>query len=398
MNRAKLGLFTTAIAAVTAIVGIAIAHPGHPPISPPAVTFPAHAQTIPFQLFRGTRIVVPIVVNGHATRAMLDTGASMTTFDRAYARSIGLPEGFKISGKGTGGIVEAELVSGVTVDVGEGRLANMSVGVMDLSPMSSSLGRPMTAVLGRDFFNSAVVSIDWTARTLRVRQPASFTPSPDAVAVSLARKGPFNTISVSVAGGKPIEALFDLGSDGALGLPRTYWSTRPDIASLRWAEIRRGGVGGLTPARAVTMPEVSLAGRTFRAVPTMLSDAGNDDDPTQMANLGIQFLKQFNVDLDLGHDRVFLAPRADVPGFDRDRSGARFDLEGDKLKAVFVSPHSPAADAGLKMGDEVVAVDGAKIDASLYARSDWTRGPAGRIVTLKRTDGTTLKITLADYY
>jgi membrane-associated protease RseP (regulator of RpoE activity) len=130
----------------------------------------------------------------------------------------------------------------------------------------------------------------------------------------------------------------------------------------------------------------------------MLSDAGNDDDPTQMANLGIQFLKQFNVDLDLGHDRVFLAPRADVPGFDRDRSGARFDLEGDKLKAVFVSPHSPAADAGLKMGDEVVAVDGAKIDASLYARSDWTRGPAGRIVTLKRTDGTTLKITLADYY
>ena len=96
------------------------------------------------------------------------------------------------------------------------------------------------------------------------------------------------------------------------------------------------------------MPEVSLAGRRFRSVPTMLSDAGNDDDPTQMANVGIQFLKQFRVDLDLGHDHVYLTPRSDAPGFDRDRSGARFDLDGDKLKAVFVSPHGPAADAGLK--------------------------------------------------
>ena len=146
------------------------------------------------------------------------------------------------------------------------------------------------------------------------------------------------------------------------------------------------------------MPEVSLAGRRFRSVPTMLSDAGNDDDPTQMANVGIQFLKQFRVDLDLGHDHVYLTPRSDAPGFDRDRSGARFDLDGDKLKAVFVSPHGPAADAGLKTGDEVVAVDGARIDANLYARSDWSRGPAGRTVTLERADGSTVKVTLADYY
>ena len=97
----------------------------------------------------------------------------------------------------------------------------MSVGVMDLSSVSKSLGRPMTVVLGRDFFNSAVVSIDWAAGTLRVHQPASFAPARDAIAVPLARKGPFNTIPVSVAGGQPIEALFDLGSDGALGLPRT---------------------------------------------------------------------------------------------------------------------------------------------------------------------------------
>ncbi|WP_028969492.1 retropepsin-like aspartic protease [Sphingomonas sp. URHD0057] len=398
MHRAKLGLLTSATIAVLAAAGLAIAHPGHPPITPPEMTFAAHAETIPFQLFRGNRIVIPVTVGGHRTQAILDTGASMTTLDRSYARSIGLPEGLKIQGKGTGGTVDAELVTGVTIDVGATRLANMSIGVMDLSAVTRSLGRPMTVVLGRDFFNATVVSIDWAASTLEVRSPSAFAPAPGAAALPLARKGPFNTISISVAAGKPIEALFDLGSDGALALPRSYWETRPDIANLRWAEARSGGVGGLTPARRATVPEVTLAGRTFRAVPTTLSEAGNDTDPTQMANVGIQFLKQFRLDLDLGRDRVFLTPRSDAPGFDRDRAGARFDLAGDRLKAVFVSPQGPAAQAGLKTGDEVVAVDGMKVDASFYQRADWTRGPVGHTVALARADGSTVKVTLADYF
>jgi predicted aspartyl protease len=339
-----------------------------------------------------------VTINGHRTEAMLDTGASVTTLDRAYARSIGLPEGFRIEGKGTGGTVQAELVSGVNVDVGRTQLKNMSVGVMDLTAVARGLGRPMTVVLGRDFFNSVVVAIDWTASALEIHAPATFTPSHDAAALTLTRKGPFNTIPVSVAGGQPIEALFDLGSDGALDLPRTYWGTRADIANLRWAEIRRGGVGGLTRARGVTVPEVSLAGRRFEAVPTLLSEAGNDVDPTQMANVGVQFLKQFKIDLDLGRDRVFLAPRPDAPGFDRDRAGARFDLAGDRLKAIFVSPQSPAAKAGLKIGDEVVAVDGVKVEPDFYQHADWARGPSGRTVTLRRADGSTLKVILADYF
>ena len=396
MKRVRLGLM--AGAAVLAAVGLAVAHPGHGPIAPPAVTFAAQAGAIPFELFRGTRLVVPIVINGHGAEAMLDTGASLTTLDTAYARSIGIPAGQSIAGKGTGGMVKAELVSGLSMEIGRTRLANMSAGVMDLSAVSRALGRPTTVVLGRDFFNSAIVSIDWSASTLRIHPASAFKPSSEAVALSLARKGPFNTIPVSVAGGAPIEALFDLGSDGALDLPRTYWGTRPDIARLPWAESRRGGVGGLTSARRVTVPEVTLAGRTFSAVPTTLSDAGNDHDPTQMANVGIQFLKQFRVDLDLGHDRVYLAPRSDTPGFEKDRAGARFDLDAGGLKTVFVSPNSPAARAGLKAGDEIVAVDGAKVDAGFSRREDWTRGRAGRIVALQRADGSTVNVALADYY
>jgi hypothetical protein len=205
-------------------------------------------------------------------------------------------------------------------------------------------------------------------------------------------------IPVSVAGAPPIAALLDLGNGGSLILPRTYWGSRPELASLRSAAATVGGVGGVRSARAALVSQVTLAGTTFTSVPALLSESGDDSDPTQMANVGIGFLKQFKVDLDLGRGRIFLARRADKPPFDRDRAGIRFDLTGDRLKAVFVSSDGPGGAAGLKEGDEIVAVDGRAVTPTYYQGADWTRGPAGMNVVLTRADGSKITVKLADYY
>src|SRR4051794_40517260 len=134
-----------------------VAHPGHPWIPTPTITLAEKQPPIPFELFRGNRIVVPARINGHDTQVILDTGASMTTVNRDYARSIGLPEGFKVQAKGAGGDIEAELVSGLTLQIGGYRAQDASVGVMDLAPIERSMGMPITAIIGRDFFNSTVV-------------------------------------------------------------------------------------------------------------------------------------------------------------------------------------------------------------------------------------------------
>jgi predicted metalloprotease with PDZ domain len=117
-----------------------------------------------------------------------------------------------------------------------------------------------------------------------------------------------------------------------------------------------------------------------------------------MANVGIGLLKQFQVDLDLGRDRIYLRPRTDSPAFDRDRSGTRTDLLGDRLKVTFVSPQGPAAAAGIREGDEIVAIDGKKVTPDYFRQADWTRGPAGRSVSLRRADGSEVKVVLRDYY
>lgn len=385
-------------AALVSLAAMCVAHPGHPPIPTPTVAVSDSAKPIPFELFRGNRIVITARINGHETPVLLDTGASMTTLNREYARSIGLPEGFKVPAKGAGGDGEAELVSGLTLDVGGVHVSNGSVGVMDLTPIERSIGRPINAIIGREFFNAAVISIDWQNHQLRIRSHEGFHPAPGATALELTRNGPFNTIPVSVAGGAPVEAMLDLGDGSALVLPRSYWGSHPELAGLHAASTVAGGIGGIRPARVATVPEVTLAGATLRSVPTVLTESTNNSEPTQMANVGIGLLRQFRVDLDLGRDRIYLTPRGDNPPFDRDRAGVRLDLVGDRLKASFVSREGPAAAAGLKEGDEIAAVDGRQVTANYYEAGDWTRGAAGKNVILTRADGSKVTVKLADYY
>lgn len=392
----KLGLALLAGAALVAGSGWAIAQHGEVP--PPKVSVAAHTEAVPFELFRGNRVVATARLNGHQTEVILDTGASVTTLDRAYARSIGLPEGAKVDARGAGGVVEAEIVSGVTLEIGGTRFDDMTVAVMDLSAVARAIGHPMNIVLGREFFNSAVISIDWAASRLRVTPHDRFSAGQGARALELKRRGPFNTIPISVAGGEPVEALLDLGNGGALKLPKSYWGKRDDLARLPYAEGQAGGVGGLHASRNTTIPSVTLAGQSFANVPTTLSEGGNDHEPAQMTNVGIGLLKQFHVDLDLGRNRIYLSPRTDAPAFDRDRSGARFELHGDRLKVVFVSPRGPAAQAGLKAGDEILAVDGRRVSPDFYGARDWAQGPAGSPVILQRADGSRITVTLRDYY
>ena len=49
-----------------------------------------------------------------------------------------------------GGDVEAELVTGLTVDLGTLRIDKGNVGVMDLATVARGIGRPINVVLGRD--------------------------------------------------------------------------------------------------------------------------------------------------------------------------------------------------------------------------------------------------------
>jgi membrane-associated protease RseP (regulator of RpoE activity) len=385
-------------ACVLAVAGaLALAHPGHPPIPAPTVAFEAQQSTIPFELFRGQRIVLQGNVNGTATSMMLDSGAGATVIDRAFADKIGLKGSQSISVRGSSGDVAGQIASGVTLSVGGLKLTKLNVLILDMSSVARAIGRPIPVVLGREAFKAGTVTIDFPKRTIRFANRAGFAAPHGAARLEVTRNGPIPRVRVSVAGLPPIDADLDIGNGGTVALAQSYWTKQPTLASLRHADSQTGGVGGIKPARRVTLPELQFARMRYRDVPATLNEDPNSL-PTTGGNVGIELLKAFVVTVDLSGGALYLQPTGRAPQFDRERAGARTELAGDRLKVAFVSPDGPAAAAGLKAGDEIASVDGRPIDASYYSRPDWTRGEAGRAVALQRIDGSVVKVTLANYY
>jgi hypothetical protein len=397
MNRIKVGLLIGS--AAIAVTGIALAHPGHPPIAAPAVSYAEHQAAIPFELFRGTRIVLPGSINGTSTDMILDSGAGMTVIDRTFAEKLGLKGGTALSVRGAGGDVPGKIVSGVTLTAGALRMTGLSVLVIDMAPVAQAVGRPMPVILGRDAFKAGLVTIDFPNRTIRFAARNGFAPPAGATKLQLGDEdGRLRSVKISIGGLPAIDSTLDLGNGGTLSLAQSYWSAQPSLASLRHAESQTGGVGGLTKARRVTLPAVEFAGRRMGNVPATL----NEDPkalPARGGNVGIEMLKPFVVTFDDAGDAIYLQANGSTHQFQRERAGIRTELVGDRLKVAYVSPDGPAAAAGLKSGDEILAVDGRKVGADYYRlEPEWTRGSAGQAVTLARADGSKVVVTLRDYY
>ncbi len=369
-------------------------------IATPAVTAVAERPAvIPFELYRDNRIVLSGRINGTETDMILDSGAGVTTLDRAFARKIGLTGGRKITARGTGGSQDAELFQDVTIEAGNLKFSGTTVVAIDLSQVAKAIGRPMPVVLGRELFVHSVIGLDFDRGELTLSPSQNVTAPAGAAEIKLKREGTLHFMPVSIAGLPPVDAAFDLGNGGALSISQEYHVQHSLFASLPYAIGMAGGVGGLHEARRVTLPRVEVGGFAFDAVPADLGSVPGG--PYQGgANVGIQMFRPFKLTLDLGHDRIWLQRNGRAAEFPKDRGGLFTLLEGDHFNVLHVSPGSPADRAGLKKGDKLTAINRTAVDPAFFngALANWARGAAGTRTEVTKSDGTTVTLTLADYY
>ena len=365
-------------------------------IRPPEAHYSASPQPIPFDLFRNQRIFLNGTIDGVPTAMMLDSGAGVTSVDRAFAERIGLKGRRTAKVMGYDGSTPGRIATDVTLEVGGLRLRKLSVVIFDLGPAARAIGRPIPITLGRDAFRAGIVSIDFPHRRILFADRAGFRPPTGAARIDLGERGWSATVKVDIDG-KTVGADLDLGNGGTILLSKRAWATRPELAGLRHAAGEIGGIGGTTPIRNVVLPDVALGGIHFSDVPAELVE-DEKAGPAVGANLGIQMLEPFVVTFDWTGGALYLERAGPIPPFERNRAGLRVELAGDRLDVAYVSPDGPAAAAGLKAGDRIVAVDGRRVDANYYDRPDWIHGPAGTIVLLERADGRQARVTLADYY
>lgn len=268
-------------------------------------------------------------------------------------------------------------------------------------------GLKIDGMLGYQFLARFLTTIDYANAKLTLAMPASEPVTvPGAAAIPFYIDRTIPRIPVTVAG-VATSAEVDTGNRAALELSSPFLAAHPAIAAL--AKTPPGvvgfGVGGPAYARLGRIAQMQIGPYSLSNVVTSFTnqDRGAFADPYNPANVGGTVWRRFTLTFDYAHQQLLLAKNAqfDAP-FSYDRSGLFLIDENGAHAVLSVFPGTPAAAAGLRKGDVVLAVNGAPASNDSLAQLRSTlSGPAGTSVKLRirgpagiERDAT---IKLADY-
>jgi hypothetical protein len=323
---------------------------------PPAdVRLPEKRSVVPYEDDHRTRIFIPVYLNGKGPFTFeLDSGGHFILAPQTVA-ALGLaPQGtFSSTGAGTQ-VSHAGYVRVDTVRIGTAELIGQPAKVLPLSEVSNDRGpRPARGgILGLELFERLRVSIDRAARTVTLEAPGkSRLPRPwVSVPITFDEDAPLVSGSFNGAAG-PL--MIDTGNAGSTIIEH-YWAQqagRVGVFDHALGKDIRVALGDITIGPySLTHEVVSYYGAQPR---------GSEHTRSVAAVLGEPLLSRFDLTFDYAAGLLWLKPLSDRSAVPFNRSGLSLSKAAGGLFAVSnVIAGSPAADAGIKSGDLIEAVDG----------------------------------------
>jgi hypothetical protein len=322
---------------------------------------PTPLTTFSFDLYNN-HIYVWAVVNSDSAWLVLDSGTPHTWLDSSWAMGIGaVPVASKL-----------ERFSEVSIDsivVGGLRLRNHRAQVTSTALVSQASGRPIRGVLGFGSLRRFTVEIDPAAGLVQLYDPATYWyAGPGTVVPTVLRRGYLVArAEVDLGGRRAVRAhlVLDTGASRLCVIfSRRFVSTHPQLGRLRSVEGTVGvALDGRFEGRIVRLDELRLGGFVARAPTAGLPGEGSEKilDFPEDGVVGNGVLTRTGVVFDYARERIILArPQIDADACPYDMSGLFLSTNGPSLEGIrvtHVAPDSPASEAGVHLGDEILAVD-----------------------------------------
>ena len=354
----------------------------------------SYAAQIPAS-FVHNLIFIPVRINGgNASLFELDSSAERTSIEPARARDLGLP-----------------VSSAQTIDHAELTMAGLRLGlgalpVIARKNFAETTGQAAHGVLGRDFFDHAVIVVDYLRQTVQILDPAtykyegqgkSFPVTGGAASALIRAKG-------NISGRKSFDADFEINTalDSAIVFYQAYMDSKKISAahfkavSASYPELDEG-----SKIQVGRIKDFQIGAYTVEEPVALFSQANSKSgaSPKIAGEIGGDFLRRFSVVFDFPHQRLILEPNLQINHTaQEDMSGLSILAKGANLKIfeiVQVRPGTPGADAKLKEGDIIAGVDEeAAADLTLSAIRDLFRQVGHEYKLLIDRHGQSLTITI----
>jgi hypothetical protein len=356
-------------------------------------------------------IILPVDINGTALNFILDTGASKSIiFNLEGIDSLQVQEGkiLKVSGYGNNEPFDAYFSEQNTI-ITNGYVnkdASFLIMADQRVELTEILGIQINGLIGSDFFINSIVEIDYVSQELTVLRHGS------QKAIKLSRKPHIN---LSITDNKPFipirfqhqgsemdtQVLVDTGNGDALWLWNLEGGFQMPLNGYR----DRVGIGmnGDVEGLRSKLDQVNLGGNSLSRVTVSIPDNYSltnklsEGSPNNNGSIGGEILSRFNVHLDYRGKRLYLKPNRNYnDGFYYNMAGIELsrgenevfaeiqnqdleDVEGGygmirgqrtirsyqtrvikvvpKILVRYVRPDSPAAIAGVEVGDQIIKID-----------------------------------------
>lgn len=313
--------------------------------------------------------------NSAPLRFLLDTGSQMTVIDKEAAHRLGLEtQGSAEGGGGGEGTIEVSFVNNITIKLAD---VSANVEIAAVAPLSSLLeshtGRRVHGVIGYDFISQYVIEIDYAAREINLYDPVgySYSGKGEVIGLSIENNHPHIQAVVFHANNDGIEADFvvDTGASTGLSLSTPFVDHHGFITSgAATHEAFVAGAGGIAKTPVGRVDHLQVGSFVIDRLVTYFSqDKGGAFAGMLGADgvIGADFLRRFTVIFDYQNERMILESNRHFnepsEGDACSLTGMSITAEGSDLKTFRIESiieGSPAAEAGIKERDVVLAVNG----------------------------------------
>jgi len=243
-------------------------------------------------------IALRATVGGKEGFFVVDTAGGLSLITPAFAEKIGRKPWGRLTGhQMMGDRLDTPRCDDLDVKVGDLRLKAPVVGVLDVMSLYPKDAAPVDGSLALDLFDGKVITLDFAARQLIVESPASLKariakarPLPVRLSRELQGRALVANVGVPTAHG-PVWMELDSGNGGTILVSKPY-------AALLGLDPAKEGPQA---ASFEVAPGLRATGPAF--TPDMILDG----------NLGMPFLKDKAVTLDLALGRLWIARSSQAP-------------------------------------------------------------------------------------